>query len=197
MEYILLSKVKTIFYSPFNWLIMLSKGVKFKGLIFFNGFSYFSRHKKSIITIGNRSKFNNSATSNRIGINHKCIICTMNDNAQITIGRNCGFSGTTIGCATAITIGNRVNVGANSLITDTDWHDHDPRSGIPLPVIIEDNVWIGYGSIVLKGVRIGKNSIIGAGSVVVKDVPANVLAAGNPCTVKRNLTSDQIEMLND
>jgi len=50
-------------------------------------------------------------------------------------------------------------------------------------VIIEDDIWLGYGVIVLKGVTIGRNSFIGAGSVVSKDIPANVIAAGNPCKV--------------
>ncbi|QEC66573.1 sugar O-acetyltransferase [Panacibacter ginsenosidivorans] len=55
------------------------------------------------------------------------------------------------------------------------------------PIIIADNVWIGGGSIVCAGVTIGANTTIGAGSVVVKDIPANVLAVGNPCRVVRNL----------
>lgn len=55
------------------------------------------------------------------------------------------------------------------------------------PIIIEDNVWIGGGSIICAGVTIGTNTTIGAGSVVVKDVPANVVAAGNPCKVIKHL----------
>lgn len=51
------------------------------------------------------------------------------------------------------------------------------------PVIIEDNVWIGGGAIILPGVTIGKNSVIGAGSVVNKSIPANCVAVGNPCKV--------------
>ena len=61
------------------------------------------------------------------------------------------------------------------------------RSGEPVDVIIEDNVWLGEGVKVLKGLRIGKNSVIGAGCIVVKDVPANVIAAGNPCKVIKNI----------
>ncbi len=53
------------------------------------------------------------------------------------------------------------------------------------PVTIGNDVWIGYGCIVLPGVNIGDNAIIGAGSVVTKDIPANCMAAGNPCTVKK------------
>lgn len=54
-------------------------------------------------------------------------------------------------------------------------------------IVIEDNVWIGGGTIICAGVTIGANTTIGAGSVVVKSIPANVLAVGNPCKVIRNL----------
>lgn len=53
------------------------------------------------------------------------------------------------------------------------------------PVTIGENVWLGYGAILLPGVTIGRNTIIGAGSVVTKDIPSGVMAAGNPCTVKK------------
>ena len=57
-----------------------------------------------------------------------------------------------------------------------------------VPVHIGDNVWIGAGSVILPGVSIGENSVIGAGSVVTKDIPSNVVAAGNPCRVLRPIT---------
>ncbi len=55
------------------------------------------------------------------------------------------------------------------------------------PIIIGDNVWISGGAIVCPGVKIGKNTTIGAGSVVTKDIPDNVFAAGNPCKIIRDL----------
>jgi maltose O-acetyltransferase len=55
------------------------------------------------------------------------------------------------------------------------------------PIVINDNVWIGGGVIITPGVTIGMNSIIGAGSVVTKDIPGNVIAAGNPCRVIREI----------
>ena len=54
-----------------------------------------------------------------------------------------------------------------------------------MPVRIEENVWIGAGAILLPGVTIGKNSVIGAGSVVTRDIPENVVAVGVPCRVLR------------
>lgn len=60
-----------------------------------------------------------------------------------------------------------------------------------LPIVIEKNVWIGAGTIVLPGVTIGENSVIGAGSVVTKSIPENVLAFGTPCRVIRSLTEEE------
>ena len=80
--------------------------------------------------------------------------------------------------------------GANTLITDGDWHLDDPRAGEPAPIIIEENVWLGEGVKVLKGVTIGKNTVIGVGSVVTKNIPANVMAAGNPCRVIKELNKN-------
>lgn len=55
------------------------------------------------------------------------------------------------------------------------------------PIVIEDDVWVGAHSFILKGVTIGARSIIGAGSVVTKNIPADCVAAGNPCRVIKNL----------
>ena len=77
-----------------------------------------------------------------------------------------------------------------AFVTDSDWHGVYDRSlpiGHTIPVHIGDNVWIGDSAIVCKGVRIGENSIIGAGAVVVRDIPANAVAAGNPAAVVKYL----------
>lgn len=131
--------------------------------------------------------FNSSPTSNLIGIYSPCMISTIKQNAEIRIGNNCGFSGTVIASALKITIGNNVRCGANTLITDSDWHAEDYRSGSNKEIIIEDNVWLGYGVKVLKGVHIGENTLIGAGSIVTHNIPANVIAAGNPCKIIKKI----------
>lgn len=59
-----------------------------------------------------------------------------------------------------------------------------------IPVVIGDNVWIGGSAVILPGVHVGNNVVIGAGSVVTKDLPDNVIAAGNPCRVIRKITAD-------
>ncbi len=102
-------------------------------------------------------------------------------------------------CAERISIGKRVVISYNVTIADADFHPIDPeqrkldavanapfgdRTKRPLyvsqPVVIEDDVWIGIGAIILKGVRIGKGARVGAGAVVTSDIPAGVEIVGNP-----------------
>lgn len=165
------------------WGIKIGKNVEFDGKCQFNKFP------GTKIEIGNYCFFSSNVRTNQIGINHPCIISTLksDNHAIIEIGNNCGFSGTTIGAFKYIKIGNNVRCGANTLITDSDWHLDDPRTGDPANVVIEDNVWLGEGVKVLKGVTIGYNSVIGAGSVVTKNIPENVIAAGNPCKIIKQI----------
>ena len=93
-----------------------------------------------------------------------------------------------------ITIGNNVFIAPNVCII-TEEHAMDVKQRLEgleytHPVHIGDNVWICTGALVLPGVTIGANSIIGAGSVVTKDIPPNSLAVGNPCKVIRELTEN-------
>jgi acetyltransferase-like isoleucine patch superfamily enzyme len=172
-----------------NHLYALWWGIKLGKNVSFDGKCYFERFPGTIISIGNHCQFRSRTNSNLIGINRPCSISTLNSahSAVIEIGNNCGFSGTVIGAFKQIKIGNNVRCGANTLITDSDWHLDDSRSGEPADVIIGENVWLGVNAVVLKGVTIGKNSVIGANSVVTKSIPANVIAAGNPCRVIRNI----------
>lgn len=91
-----------------------------------------------------------------------------------------------------VSIGNHVLIGPNvSLFTATHPVHPEPRSAgweFTKPITIEDHVWIGGQTVINPGVRIGKNTVIGSGSVVTKDIPANVIAAGNPCKVIRSIT---------
>lgn len=150
----------------------------------FYGLPHIRIANSSKVSVGANCVFRSSATSNLIGINRRCILFA-DANAELSIGEKSGLSGTVIGCFKSIRLGKNVRCGANTLITDSDWHQNDPRSGEPRPVNIGDNVWLGVNVTVLKGVTIGENTVIGAGSLVVKDIPANVIAAGNPCKVLR------------
>jgi hypothetical protein len=162
-------------------------GVKIGSNSMFMGRCYFKRYPGSILKIGKGCQFLSKVNSNLIGINHPCLVSTLTKDAVIEIGDNCGFSGTVLGAFMLIRLGKNVRCGANTLITDSDWHIDDPRTGESKEVIIGDNVWLGVNSVVLKGVTIGNNSVIGANSVVTKNIPSNVIAAGNPCRVLREI----------
>ncbi|MCD7714051.1 MAG: acyltransferase [Prevotella sp.] len=129
----------------------------------------------------------------------KCKL-TVEKNAFLTIGNNTGMNGTLIHCTESITIGNNVMIGGASRIYDTNFHNTDYlKRRDPLtntiaqtkPVVIEDDVFIGTNCIIGKGVTIGARSIIAAGSVVVKSIPADVIAGGNPCKVIKQINNTQ------
>ena len=105
-------------------------------------------------------------------------------NGELQLGKYILISpGTSIRSAKKIVIGDSSMIASDVTITDSDWHDIYDRTDYvasPKEVIIQENVWIGEKSLILKGSKIGKNSIIGAGSVVSGEVPANVVFAGNP-----------------
>jgi len=109
----------------------------------------------------------------------------------IEIGNYCLICpGVRIDAAGRVSVGANTMIAAGAYLTDADWHDIYDRTrviGRQGDIVLEDNVWIGDGAIVCKGVTIGANSVVGAGSVVTRDVPANVIAAGNPARVVRAL----------
>lgn len=175
------------------WLRM--KGVSLGKNADFFGVPHVFRMPASEIKMGNNLTFRSSFISNHVGLNRRCLISTEREGAQILIKDGAAFSGVVIAAAEYIEIGKNFLGGANSLITDFDWHYVDPSrrretGSKASPVIIEDNVWLGLNTVVLKGVRIGKNSVIAANSVVVKDIPADVIAGGNPCKVIKPLTDE-------
>jgi len=115
----------------------------------------------------------------------------MKPEAEIIIGNHCGLSGTVISAAKSIRIGNNVLCGGNVTIVDTDFHgvEVDERNGgsKAAQVVIEDNVWLGLNVTVLKGVHIGRGSVIAAGSTVTSSIPDNVIAGGTPAKILKNI----------
>ena len=121
-----------------------------------------------------------------------CIYIT--HGGTVNIGNNVGMSSPCLWIKESLTIGNNVKIGGNCIIMDNDVHQIDHlvrrsnKGGVKSsPVIIEDDAWLGANVLVLKGVTIGARSIIGAGSVVTKSIPADCIAAGNPCRVIKYL----------
>jgi maltose O-acetyltransferase len=101
--------------------------------------------------------------------------------------------GLTVLDVATVTIGEDVQIGPHvQLLTATHPLDPGPRRAKwerAEPIVIEDNVWLGGGVIVCPGVTVGKNTVVGAGSVVTKDLPQDVLAVGSPARVIRSLTA--------
>ncbi|MFZ3071584.1 MAG: acyltransferase [Anaerolineaceae bacterium] len=109
-------------------------------------------------------------------------------NAEIILGENCAImNGCELIACKTITIGKNTLIGPSTIIYDSDFHGVSPEQrntpGKSAPVVIEENVWIGARTIILKGVHIGANAVIAAGCVVSNNVPAGMIVAGNPMSV--------------
>lgn len=165
------------------------KNIAFGERMVINGFPVIFCSQQGTLKIGSDFVMNSGKYHNQIGRNQPCYLIT-HGKGIITIGNNVGMSSSAIVCFEKITIGDNVKIGGSTVIYDSDFHslDYSERIQIPEiksnvrtnPVFIDDNVFIGAHSIILKGVRIGKNSIIGSGSVVSCSIPDNEIWAGNP-----------------
>ena len=120
---------------------------------------------------------------------------------EISIGKYSLITpGVRIISAEKIEIGNACMIAHGAYISDADWHgiyDRAEPVGNTKPIKFEDNVWIGDSAIICKGVTIGKNSIIGAGAVVTKNVPKNSVYAGNPAKLVKKLDQGEFNTRKD
>lgn len=138
--------------------------------------------------------FRSAQWSSTLGIDRRCFI-SAGRAASIQIGRDSGFSGTVIAASKKIRIGDRVLCGANCTISDSDWHPlsaADRASGIApeaAAIEIEDDVFLGMNGLVLKGVRIGSGTVVGANSVVTRSLPQNVVAGGTPARPIKSISA--------
>ena len=137
--------------------------------------------------------------ANPLVVSRPCAF-TVASGGRLEIGSECGFSGTVIVVKERVSIANRVLVGANSTIVDTDFHplrpaarrEHPTRGARTAPVVIEDDVFIGMGVTVLKGSHLGRGCVVGAGSVVSGTFPPDSVVAGNPARVVRSLADGSV-----
>lgn len=172
-------------------IYLQSIGVKIGQNSIFIGIPEVTCKEGSKISIGREGLFISRSFSTALGINHPIILRTLTSNSEIIIGNNVGISGGAICASKKITIGDECMIGADVLIADTDFHSIHPKHRknsdhsheTAREICLQNNVFIGTRTIILKGVTIGENSVIGAGSVVTRSIPSNVIAAGNPCRV--------------
>ena len=166
-----------------------------KGLTWHSDWRFFHlpmiriKGRGSVLVIGRKFVACSDPEHNSLGVFQRVILKTVGHGATITIGDDVGMSGCTISAGRSITIGNHVLLGSGCLITDNDAHPIDPDQrrlgggGIAKPIVIEDDVFIGARAIILKGVTIGRGSVVGAGAVVAKSIPPFSIAVGNPARV--------------
>lgn len=181
------TEVKRLILLPYARIYFALRGVRWGQKWRVLGCPIIQHYRGSRINIGYGLVLRSFAASNPLGPYHPVILSTRSREAVLQIGNEVGITGGTICAEERIEIGNRVYVGANCIIVDTDFHPLDPTirqqspsAGEHAPVIIEDDVFIGMNTLILKGVHIGRGSVIGAGSVVTNDIPAGTSFAGNP-----------------
>lgn len=175
-----------------NWLTIKAACVKYKD--YPKMYGQIEIYNKGILKLGKNVIFQSSTKYNFVGIKKYCSFAVL-ENAVLEIGDNSGFSGVSLFCSNKITIGENVCCGGNVSIWDTDFHsinyldrkELNTKTTKAAPIVIGNDVFIGAESIILKGVRIGEKSIIGAGSVVTKDIGDNEIWAGNPAIFIRKI----------
>lgn len=193
---ILVLKVFSCFSMIINFLRFKLYGIKHGRHLKVRGMLYLRLYPTAKVEIGDDFEFTNGNGINALARNIRGCI-RVERNATVEIGNNVGISSGVIWARSSIKIGNNVKIGACTILIDTDAHSlnwkirscisKDSCNAKSSPIEIGNDVLIGYGCVILKGVKIGARSIIGAGSIVTKDIPSDVIAAGNPCKVIKKI----------
>lgn len=181
------SLIRNLAYTPYNKLLFYLNGISFGKSLKVRGVINVHVTRRGKVSLGEKVRINSGSHHNVIGRQQTTIFWV---EGNLKIGNNSGLSSTAIICLNEIIIGQNVLIGGNCVIYDSDFHSLNPQdrkdrlkdknNAKKAKVIIEDNVFIGSHTTILKGVTIGKNSVIGACSVVTKNIPKNEVWAGNP-----------------
>lgn len=172
------------------------RGVELGERVAFFGMPLVAVAKASRIRLGDRVVLASHSAFTALGVSRPCVLRTLRPGAVIEVGDDTGISGGVICSAVNIRIGKRCLIGADVKIADTDFHaikplnrysNNNPEDIAVAPITIGDDVFVGTGAIILKGVTIGTGSVIGAGAVVTRDVPDFSIAAGNPARAIRRI----------
>ncbi len=172
-------------FAIYNWLLLKYRKVQYETYPRISGKLFVAGG--GTLKLGKKVRLNSCLAANPIGGDSR-IILSVSENALMQIGDHTGISNSALVCKENIYIGKNVYIGGGVKIYDSDFHslnvdtrvsrEHDvPKTA---PVYISDGAFIGAHSIILKGVHIGLNAIVGAGSVVSKSIPENEIWAGNP-----------------
>ena len=182
------------FFTPLTKFLFYINGIKYGNNLKILGFLKIDITKRGFVRVGDNLSINSGHNYNVIGRQQKTIIVV---DGKLTIGSNVGMSSTAIVCKHKISIGNHVKLGGGVCIYDTDFHSLDPKirrdsnldklNAKSAAIVLEDNVFVGAHSTILKGVTVGENSIIGACSLVSRSIPANQIWGGNPARFIREV----------
>lgn len=156
--------------------------------IIFKGNPLVLKHSEAKIKIGDNTLINSCNHGYHVNMFSRCKLYADTKNSIIEIGKNCRIHGTCIHSQNKISIGNNVLIAANTQIMDSNGHSNNMTNPVERlnsrdegkEIIIEDNVWIGTGSIILGGTKIGEGSILSAGSVAKGILKPNSIYRGNP-----------------
>lgn len=198
-------KIYRIFFPPLNqqelirrkqiadYKFLISNGVETElGYVTLFGEPIISKINNSRIVMGKGVVIISDSKYNRSGINHPTIIATEAAGAEIIIGDGVGMSGSSIVAVERIEIGSDTMLGANTNVYETDFHCVDANLRLTqknileaghAPIIIGEKCWLASNITVLKGVTIGDRAVIGAMSLVCKDIPKDSISAGVPAKI--------------
>lgn len=174
--------------SIWSRLILLAHGVKIGRNVKLGIPPLVFRHRSALIRLGNGVQLSGAVLQNPVCGGGRLVLAATEPNAELIIGNETGLSCCVIYAARSIRIGNFVNIGAGCRIYDTDFHPIEAfarRNSVKgmigsRPVVIEDDVWLGAHSVILKGVHIGRCAVVACGAVVTRDVPAGAIVGGVP-----------------
>jgi acetyltransferase-like isoleucine patch superfamily enzyme len=182
-----ISRLSVFFCSLWVRLQLRLSGCQFGKGLRADGLPVIRMSRRGAVTFGDHCQINSRLKSNLVGKTNPTFL-DCRGGGKIAFGNNSGCSFAVISSRSDIQIGNHVKIGGNVRIFDHDYHSldyldrRDGNKDLPRtkPVRIGNDVFIGTNAMILKGVTIGDRAIVGAGSVVVKDVPADEIWAGNP-----------------
>lgn len=197
------NKIRANFLTSYNKIKIRLSGIEAGVALSVTGHLHVMRQNGATIKIGDFFHCTSGDNTNPLSrMQRGCLVAERSD-SSIKIGNYVGISSSCIWAKDSITIGNYVQIGADCIIMDSDAHSMDWRLRMTCgpedianakcsPIVIEDHAFIGTRSIILKGVTIGARSIIAAGSVVTKDIPADCIAGGNPCKVIKKIIDKDV-----